>query len=129
MYEQASNQFLSLSKQAAETFIKANAIAVDTFERLVDINLKNFEESVKLATDLVGQASEVRDLDAIRAALPKGVSLVKDSAEKLYATSQEVSGVLVKSGEAFGQLMKGSVEAANDTVGKTTTKAGKRASA
>ena len=69
------------------------------------------------------------NLDAMRAALPKGVSLVKDSAEKLYATTQEVSGVLVKSGEAFGQLLKGSVEAANDTVGKATTKTGKRASA
>ena len=36
MYEQASNQFLALSKQAAETFIKANAIAVEGFEKLMD---------------------------------------------------------------------------------------------
>jgi hypothetical protein len=44
--------------------------------------------------------------------------MVKDSVEKLYATSQEVSGVMVKTGEALGQLFKGSVEAANDTVAK-----------
>jgi hypothetical protein len=118
MYEQASNQFLALSKQAAETFIKANAIAVEGFEKLIDIQLKTIEDRVKVATDLMGQAGEVRDLDGVRAALPKSVSLVKDSAEKFYATSQEVAGVLTKTGEAFGQLFKGTVEAANDTVVK-----------
>ena len=118
MYEQASNQFLALSKQAAETFIKANAIAVEGFEKLLDIQLKTIEDRVKVATDLIGQAGEVRDLDGVRAAFPKSVSLVKDSAEKFYATSQEVAGVLTKTGEAFGQLFKGTVEAANDTVVK-----------
>lgn len=118
MYEQASNQFLVLSKQAAETFIKANAIAVEGFEKLIDIQLKTIEDRVKVATDLMGQAGEVRDLDGVRAAFPKSVSLVKDSAEKFYATSQEVAGVLTKTGEAFGQLFKGTVEAANDTVVK-----------
>ncbi|MBK8066857.1 MAG: phasin family protein [Rhodanobacteraceae bacterium] len=118
MYEQASNQFLALSKQAAETFIKANAIAVEGFEKLIDIQLKTIEDRVKVATDLMGQAGEVRDLDGVRAAFPKSVSLVKDSAEKFYATSQEVAGVLTKTGEAFGQLFKGTVEAANDTVVK-----------
>lgn len=118
MYEQASNQFLALSKQAAETFIKANAIAVEGFEKLMDIQLKVIEDRVKVATDMLGQAGEVRDFDAARAALPKTVNVVKDSAEKFYATSQEVTGVLVKTGEAFGQLFKGTVEAANDSVVK-----------
>lgn len=118
MYEQASNQFLALSKQAAETFIKANAIAVEGFEKLMDIQLKTIEDRVKVATDLMGQAGEVKDLEAARANFPKSVSLVKDSAEKFYATSQEVAGVLVKTGEAFGQLFKGSLEAANDSVAK-----------
>jgi hypothetical protein len=63
----------------------------------------------------------VRDFDAVRAALPKGVTLVKESAEKFYATSQEVTGVLVKTTEAFGQLLKGTVEAANDSVSKAKT--------
>ncbi len=118
MYEQASNQFLALSKQAAETFIKANAIAVEGFEKLIDIQLKTIEDRVKVATDLMGQAGEVKDFDAARASFPKSVNLVKDSAEKFYATSQEVTGVLVKTGEAFGQLFKGTVEAANDSVVK-----------
>ena len=120
MYEQASNQFLALSKQAAETFIKANAIAVEGFEKLIDIQLKTIEDRVKVATDLIGQAGEVRDLDGVRAAFPKSVNLVKDSAEKFYATSQEVTSVLVKTGEAYGQLFKGTVEAANDSVAKVT---------
>ena len=120
MYEQASNQFLALSKQAAETFIKANAIVVDGFEKLMDIQLKTIEDRVKVATDLMGQAGEVKDFDAARASFPKSVNLVKDSAEKFYATSQEVTSVLVKTGEAYGQLFKGTVEAANDSVVKAT---------
>ncbi|GMU43278.1 MAG: phasin family protein [Xanthomonadales bacterium] len=118
MYEQASNQFLALSKQAAESFIKANAIAVDGFEKLMDIQLKTIEDRVKVATDLMGQVGEVRDFEAARATWPKSVGLVKDSAEKFYATSQEVVGVFTRTGEAFGQLFRGSVEAANDTVSK-----------
>lgn len=121
MYEQASNQFLALSKQAAETFLKANAIAVDGFEKLVDIQLKTIEDRVKVASDLLGQAAEVRDLDAVRASWPKSVSLVKESAEKFYATTQEVSGVLVKTGEAYGALLKGTFEAANESVNKAKT--------
>jgi hypothetical protein len=120
MYEQASNQFLALSKQAAENFIKANAIAIEGFEKLMDIQLKVIEDRVKVATDLMGQAGEVKDFEAARANFPKSVSLVKDSAEKFYATSQEVTGVLAKTGEAFSQLFKGSVEAANDSVVKAT---------
>ena len=120
MYEQASNQFLALSKQAAETFIKANAIAVEGFEKLIDTQLKTIEERVKAATDLMGQAGEVKDFDAARVSFPKSVNLVKDSAEKFYATSQEVTSVLVKTGEAYGQLFKGTVEAANDSVAKVT---------
>lgn len=120
MYEQASNQFLALSKQAAETFLKANAIAVEGFEKLIDIQLKTIEERVKVATDLMGQVGEVKDFDAARASFPKSVNLVKDSAEKFYATSQEVTSVLVKTGEAYGQLFKGTVEAANDSVAKVT---------
>ena len=120
MYEQASNQFLALSKQAAETFLKANAIAVEGFEKLMDIQLRTIEDRVKVATDLMGQAGEVKDFDAARASFPKSVNLVKDSAEKFYATSQEVSSVLVKTGEAYGQLFKGTVEAANDSVAKVT---------
>ena len=120
MYEQASNQFLALSKQAAETFLKANAIAVEGFEKLMDIQLKTIEDRVKVATDLMGQAGEVKDFDAARASFPKSVNLVKDSAEKFYATSQEVTSVLVKTGEAYGQLFKGTVEAANDSVAKVT---------
>jgi hypothetical protein len=120
MYEQASNQFLALSKQAAETFIKANAIAVEGFEKLMDIQLRTIEDRVKVATDLMGQAGEVKDFDAARDSFPKSVSLVKDSAEKFYATSQEVTGVMVKTGEAFSQLFKGTVEAANDSVAKVS---------
>ncbi len=122
MYEQSSNQILALSKQAAENFIKINGIFVEGFEKLVDIQLKSFEDRLKTATDFFG-TSDVRDLEAAKSALPKAVSMVKDSAEKFYATSQEVTGVMVKTGEALGQLVKGQVDAANDSVVKSVKSA------
>jgi hypothetical protein len=61
---------------------------------------------------------EVRDLDAARHLLPKSLNLVKDAAEKVYGTQQEVFGIMVKSSEALANLAKGSMEAANDTVAK-----------
>lgn len=126
MFEQTSNQVLALSKQAAETFVKANAIAVDGFEKLFDIQLKSLETGLKSATDFVSQTSEIRDFDSARTAWPKSATLLKDSAEKFYATSQEVTGVVVKTTEAFSNLLKGTVEAANDAVVKAPKAAAKR---
>ena len=123
MYEQSSNQILAASKQAAESFIKMNSIFVESFEKLVDIQLKTFEERMKSATEFFGQAGEVPDMEGAKTAWPKGMSLAKESAEKFLATSQEVTGVLVKTGEALGQLVKGQVDAANDSVVKSVKSA------
>jgi hypothetical protein len=46
------------------------------------------------------------------------VNLVKETTEKLYANSQEVFGVTLKTTEALGQLAKGSFEVANDNFTK-----------
>ena len=43
---------------------------------------------------------------------------IKDSGEKLYSTSQEIFGIVVKTNEALGELAKVNFETANGAVKK-----------
>lgn len=128
MYDTISNQFLAFGKNFAHTLVKANGIAVEGFEKLVDLQLKAVEGTFTAGTDFVQQVSEVRDLDTLRTVWPKGLALVKDGAEQAVAGVQEAFGIATKTQEAFVTLVRGSVEAASDTVTKTS-KPAKRAAA
>lgn len=118
MFEQVSNQFLSFGKQAAETLLKANAIASEGVEKVLDVQLKTMEDRFSAASELFTMASEARDAEAFKTLLPKSVSMVKDSGEKLYSTSQEIFGIVVKTNEALGELAKVNFESANGAVKK-----------
>jgi len=91
---------------------------VEGLERIADLQLKALEKNVSATVEFWSEAAEVRDFDAMKAFWPKGVNLVKETTEKLYANSQEVFGVTLKTTEALGQLAKGSFEVANDNFTK-----------
>lgn len=118
MFEQINTQSLALGKSYADAFVKAQGLALASFERITELNLKTFEDRMKASVDFLSEAAEVRDLEAAKAFWPKGVQLAKESAEKLYATSQEVFGVSMKTSEAIGSLAKGSFENTNETITK-----------
>ncbi len=129
MFEQINTQSMALGKSYADTFVKAQGLAMAGFERITELNLKTFEDRVKASVEFWTEAVEVRDLEAAKAISAKGVQLAKESAEKLYANSQEVLGVSMKTSEAIGSLAKGSFEATNDTLSKQAAAAKKAASA
>lgn len=116
MFEQLNSQALALGKSYSDTALKAQGLALAGFERIADINLKTFENRFNATVEFWSQAIEVRDLEAAKTVLPKGVQLAKDTAEKLYATSQEVVSVTVKTNEALGSLLKGSLEATSSSL-------------
>jgi exonuclease VII small subunit len=118
MFEQINTQSLALGKSYADAFVKAQGLALASFERITELNLKTFEDRMKASVDFLSEAAEVRDLEAAKAFWPKGVQLAKESAEKLYATSQEVFGESLKTSEAIGSLAKGSFENTNETITK-----------
>ena len=129
MYEQFnSKQFISLSKQFSDAAFKAHGLAIAGFEKAVDLQLKTMENRVNATVEFWTDASEIRDIEGARALFPKSVSLAKDSAEKFYATSQELVGLTVKTGEAIGTVVKGSIESANEAVVKPAVSAAKKAS-
>ena len=127
MYEQINTQALAFSKTFADTAFKANSLYVEGFERITNLQLKTLENRVAAAVEFWSEAAEARDFDAMKAIWPKSVNLVKETTEKLYANGQEVLNVAVKTGEAIGQLAKGSFENANETFTKQVNGAAKKA--
>ena len=118
MYEQINSQALAFSKSFADTMFKANSLAVEGFERITSLQLKTLENRVAATVEFWSEAAEVRDFDGLKTIFPKGVSLAKETTEKLYANGQEVFSVAVKTSEALGQLAKGSIESANENFTK-----------
>lgn len=127
MFEQINNQSLTLGKSYADAFVKAQGLALAGFERITELNVKTFEDRVKASVEFWTEASEVRDLEAAKAISAKGVQLAKESAEKLYANSQEVLGVSMKTSEAIGSLAKGSFENTSEAFAKQAGSAKKAA--
>lgn len=125
----ANNPFASAARQFAQSALKANTLAFQGFERIVNLQLKSAETSVKSSVAFLSEASEVADLDAAKAIWPKGASLVKDSSEQLYSTSQEVLGQALKTSEAIGQIFRSQFQATNDSLTKAAAKATKAAAA
>lgn len=128
MYEQINSQFLSLGKTFADAAVKAQGVALAGFEKIADVQLKAVEKQVNASSAFWSEASEIRDFDGAKAIWPKGVALAKESAEKLYATNQEVIGLTLKTNEQIGNLIKGSFEATNETVTKQVNAVKKAAS-
>lgn len=118
MYEQINSQALAFSKSFADAAFKANSLAVEGFERITNLQLKALENRVAATVEFWTEAAEVRDFESMKSFWPKGVNLVKETTERLYANNQEVLNVAVKTGEALGQLAKGSIENANETFTK-----------
>ncbi|RYD15785.1 MAG: phasin family protein [Lysobacteraceae bacterium] len=127
MFEQINSQNAALGKSYADTFVKAQGLALAGFERITELNLKAFEERMKASVEFWTEAAEVRDFEGLKTISEKGVQLAKESAEKLYANSQEVFGVSLKTSEALGSLAKGSLENTSEAMTKQAATARKAA--
>jgi len=126
MIEQYNNQVLAFSKSFAEAAFKMQGLALQNFEKIAGLQLKTIETSATATAAFVTEAMEVRDFDGLKAIWPKGVTLAKESAEKAYATSQEVFGISVKASEALGEMAKTNFAATNETI-KTNVDSFKKA--
>lgn len=122
MFEQINQPVFAFGKQLADSTLKAQALALANFEQVANLQLKTLEGRVNATFAFLGEAAEVRDFDGVKAIWPKGISLVKESGEQLYAASQEALGHNVKTSEAIGNLIKGQIESANETLKAPTAK-------
>ena len=128
MYEQMNSQFLSFGKNIADAAVKAQSVALAGFESIAGLQLQAMENHVHASNAFWAEASEIRDFEGAKSIWPKGIQLAKESAEKLYATNQEVIGLTLKTNEQLGNLIKGSFEATNEAVTKQVNSVKKAAS-
>ena len=122
MFENFNQPVINLGKQFADSAMKAQQLALANFEQVANLQLKALETRVNATFEFLGEAAEVRDFDGVKSIWPKGIALVKESGEQLFATNQEALGHTVKTSEAISQLIKAQVETANDSMVKPSAK-------
>jgi phasin family protein len=127
MTTQFNESFSQFTHQFAAAASRANRLALESAETVFGVQLKTFEKNIDATTAFFGELAETRDLEGYKTLWPKGMQVAKDNAERVVAASQEVFGLGLKTGEAFGQLVKTQFETATDNVQASVAKATKAA--
>ena len=125
MSAQLNEQFTTFTHQFAAAAARANRLALENAETIFGVQLKTFEKNIDATTAYFTELSEIRDVEAYKTVLPKGLQVAKENAERAAAASQEVIGLTLKTNEALGQLAKSQFEAASESAQATVAKATK----
>lgn len=128
---QYNDQFTKAASQFADVAANANRLALENVQNAFGLQLAAIEENAAAAFAFFGELSNVRDIDGLKAVLPKGAQIARASTERSLGTAQEVFANTVKTNEAIGALTKGQLEQvtaqATAEVEKATKAAGKAA--
>ena len=116
MYQQFNDQFTQSTRQFADTSAQVGRLALENTEAVFGMQLATFNENMNAAFAFWGELAEIRDMDALKAVLPKGVQIARENVERSIGTGQEVFGRTVKTNEAIAQIAKGQFETAVATV-------------
>ena len=116
MYQQFNDQFTQSTRQFADTSAQVGRLALENTEAVFGLQLATFSENMNAAFAFWSELAEVRDMDALKAVLPKGVQIARENVERSIGTGQEVFGRTVKTNEAIAQIAKGQFETAVATV-------------
>ncbi|KRG71620.1 phasin family protein [Pseudoxanthomonas dokdonensis] len=127
MSAQFNDSFSNFTHQFAAVAARANRLALENAETVFGIQLKTLEKNIDATTAFFGELAEVRDPEAFKTLLPKGMQIAKDNTERFVAAGQEVFGLNLKTGEALGQLAKSQFETVSESVQANVAKATKSA--
>ena len=125
MSAQLNEQFTTFTHQFAAAAARANRLPLENAETIFGVQLKAFEKNIDATTAYFTELSEIRDVEAYKTVLPKGLQVAKENAERAAAAGQEVIGLTLKTNEALGQLAKSQFEAASESAQATVAKATK----
>ena len=112
MYQQFNEQFAAASRQFADTAAQINRLALDNATKVFGLQLAAIEAGATATFAFLGEVAEVRTPDQFKTVMPKGLQVVRETAERNLATGQEVIGTTLKTNEAIGQIAKSQFEAA-----------------
>jgi hypothetical protein len=123
---QINEQFANATRQFADTAAEANRLALANAQDIFGLQLAAIEKNATATFAFLGELSEVRDADGLKAVLPKGVQVARENVERAVSTGQEVLGRTLKANEAIGQVAKGQFEAATAQAKAEVAKASKK---
>lgn len=112
MYQNINEQFATATRQFADTAAEVNRLALENAQKVFGLQMAAFEENTSATFAFLGEMAEVRDLDGLKAAWPKGAQVMRENVERSVSTGQEVFGRTLKTNEAIAQIAKGQVESA-----------------
>ncbi|RMH92860.1 phasin family protein [Lysobacter pythonis] len=113
MYQQQFNeQFAAATRQFADTAARINRLALENAEQVFGLQLAAIEESASATFAFWSQLNEARDFNGLRNAVPAGIQVARENAERAVAAGQEIFDRTVKTNEAITQIAKGEVEQA-----------------
>ena len=109
---QFNEQFTKSTAQFADVAANANRLALENVQNAFGLQLAAIEENAAAAFAFFGELTNVRDMDGLKAVLPKGVQIARASTERSLGTAQEVFANTIKTNEAIGALAKSQFEQA-----------------
>ena len=109
---QFNEQFTKSTAQFADVAANVNRLALENVQNAFGLQLAAIEENATAAFAFIGELTNVRDFDGLKAVLPKGAQIARTSTERSLGTAQEVFANTVKTNEAIGALAKGQFEKA-----------------
>jgi hypothetical protein len=124
---QFNEQFTKSTAQFADVAANANRLALENMQSAFGLQLAVIEENATAAFDFFGEMANVRDMDGLKAVLPKGAQIARTSTERSLGTMQEVFANTIKTNEAIGALAKGQFEQATAQAKAEVEKATKTA--
>ncbi|HEY4530727.1 MAG TPA: phasin family protein [Luteimonas sp.] len=112
MYQNINEQFASTARQFVDTAAQINRLTLSSAEKAFGLQLATIEQNTNAAFAFWGQLAEVRDVDGLKAVLPKGAQVARESIERSVSAGQEIFGQTVATNEAIARIAKGQVESA-----------------
>lgn len=134
MYQQINEQFAAASRQFADAAARAQRLTLDNAQTVFGLQLATFEQNMDASLSWLNELGAARDMDGLKAVLPKGAQVARENVERTLGTGREVMELNVKTTEALAEIAKNQAETAaaqaKDGVEQATraaTKAAKRA--
>lgn len=129
MYQQINEQFASATRDFADTAARTQRLALDNAQAVFGLQVAALEQNLNATVAFWNELSDTRDLDGLKAVLPKGLQVARENAERSIGTGQEVLDRTLKTNEAIGQIAKGQLEAASKQATDNAEKVAKAAKA
>src|SRR6476659_9525349 len=112
-FNQINDQFATAGRQFADTAAQVNRLALDNAGQVFGLQMAAFEKNVNATFAFWGELAETRDMDGLKALLPRGAQIARENLERTITTGQEV----------LGQIAKGQFERTSAQVNAAATQA------